>query len=374
MKVLHVVENLDRSAVESWLLRMLRHAKSRNVSLDWTFYCTLGEPGRLDEAVRDAGARVVRSPVPIAQKTAFVRALRAELKRGRYDVLHAHHDLVSAVYLLAAAGLPIRRRIVHVHNQDEALPTPRAIKRAVFTWAFRHTCLLLADRIVGISKHTLSTFVKSRARPGVDVVHYYGIAAGPYECVQADRVAFRRGLAVDEHARILLFAGRLVPEKNPLFVVEVLAELHKLDPKIVGVFAGSGSLEGAVRQRAAELGIEPHCRHLGWRDDIPAIMACSDCFILPHPEQPKEGFGIAVVEAQLAGLPLLLSTGIPDDPLLPTARFSRLPLSAGPAAWATAAAELMAGPAPSRAEAAAALKASPMDLDRALQGLIALHA
>jgi hypothetical protein len=43
-------------------------------------------------------------------KDAIIRALRVELQRGNYNVVHCHHDLLSAVYLLAAAGLPIGRR------------------------------------------------------------------------------------------------------------------------------------------------------------------------------------------------------------------------------------------------------------------------
>jgi hypothetical protein len=45
MRVVHVVENLQRGAVENWLLRMLRHARAQGRALDWTFYCALGEPG-----------------------------------------------------------------------------------------------------------------------------------------------------------------------------------------------------------------------------------------------------------------------------------------------------------------------------------------
>jgi hypothetical protein len=113
---------------------------------------------------------------------------------------------------------------------------------------------------------------------------------------------------------------------------------------------------------------------LGWRSDLPEIMMCSHWFILPHPEQPAEGFGLAVVEAQLAGLRLLLSRGIPDDPLLPTASYRRLALSAGPEAWAGSAMELMQEPEPSRTVAAVALKESLMDMDRALEGLLELYA
>jgi hypothetical protein len=86
-----------------------------------------------------------------------------------------------------------------------------------------------------------------------------------------------------------------------------------------------------------------------------------------------EGFGLSIVEAQLAGLRLLLSHGIPDDPLLPTASFCRLALSQGSKVWAMAAMELLRKAAPSRAGARAALGESPFAMDTALAALVSLH-
>ncbi len=373
-RCLHIVENLGRGAVESWLVRMLRHARAKGVNVDWTFYCALGQPGAMDDEARKFGARVIYSPVPIGRKSDFLRALRAELRCGRYDVLHCHHDLVSAFYLLAAVGMPILRRIVHVHNADESIPTPSPLKQRLYREPMRRICLAMADGIVGISNHTLDTFLAGRPRrPGRDLVHYYGVDARPFQSAPANRDGFRRELDLPEDALILLFAGRVVPEKNPLFALDVLIELRRLDERAVAVFAGSGSLERAVLERARQHGVEHAVRLLGWRSDLPVIMSCSDCFILPHPDRPMEGFGLAVVEAQLAGLRMLLSQGIADDPLLPTANYRRLALSAGPNAWAEAAVELLRGPAPSRAGALAALAGSPMDMNRALDGLIRLH-
>lgn len=163
-------------------------------------------------------------------------------------------------------------------------------------------------------------------------------------------------------------------EKTPVFVVDVLANLRCIDPRAVAIFAGAGSQEMEVLARAWGLGVEGSVRLLGWRNDLPNVMNCSDCFILPHPENPVEGFGVAIVEAQLAGLPMLLSRGILDDPLLPTASFRRLALSDGPMVWAKAAIDLLRDQVPSRAAALAALRASPMDMDQALAGLLRLHA
>lgn len=373
-RVLHVVESLDRGAVENWLMRMLRHAHSRGVKLNWTFYCTLPRQGALDDEAAALGAGVLHSPVAVGNKASFIRALRAEMRRGRYDVMHCHHDLVSAMYLVAAIGLPMHRRLVHVHNADEVVPTPSRFKQFFYREPLRRACLAMTDGIIGISDHTLDTFLDGRPRRTErDIVHYYGIEAPSIrgECV--DRAAFRRSLGFSEDSRILLFAGRMVPEKNPQFALDVLAEMIHLDPKVAGVFVGSGSLDAPLAARAAELGLQSKFRALGWRNDVQAIMRCCDWFILPRPEQPMEGFGIAVVEAQLAGLRLLLSRGIADDPILAGALFCRLALSAGARTWALAATELMRMRAPTPAQAEVSLRKSRMDMDYALTDLMRIY-
>jgi glycosyltransferase involved in cell wall biosynthesis len=373
MRVLHVVESLDKGAVENWLLRMLRRARADGMNLDWTFYCTLGAPGpRHDEALA-LGARVVVSPVPLKSKLAFMRALRAEAVRGRYDVLHAHHDLVSAIYLVACLGVPIARRIVHAHNPDEGVLTPSRAKQRVFRPLFRRLCFALSDALAANASHTLDTFLAGRPRAAGDRVLYYGVDPAPFVEAGGDRLAFRRSLGVPDTARILLFLGRMTWEKNPLFAVDVLHELRQLDPDVIGVFAGAGSLDEPVRRRARELGLDEAFRHIGWCDDVANVMRCCDWFILPHPEDPMEGFGLVVVEAQLAGLRLLLSNGVSTEPLLPGACVERLSLAHTPKQWAEAAMRLGSMPVPPQPDVLRALAASPMDMAFALDKLLSLH-
>lgn len=373
MKVLHIVESLDRGAVENWLLRMLQSANMQGLHLDWTFYCTLGRPGSRHAEALALGATVVVSPVPLKAKGLFMRALRGEVRRGRYDVVHAHHDLVSAMYLLACFGLPIARRIIHAHNPDEGVLTPSRAKQRVLRPTLRRLCVALSDAIVANAAHTLNTFLAGRPLRRSDCVHYYGVDPQPFIDAVGDRKAFRRALDLPASARILLFLGRMTSEKNPLFAVEVLHELRQLDPSVVGVFAGAGSLDEPVRRRARELGLGEGFRHIGWRHDVAEIMSCCDWFILPHPEDPKEGFGLVVVEAQLAGLRLLLSRGVSSEPLLPGACVERLPLSKTPREWADAALRLWSRSVPSQTDVLRTLRSSPMDMDFALRDLLALH-
>jgi len=353
---------------------MHRHAVATGHSTDWWFHTQLEEPGRLESLYPEFGPRVVRSPYPLSVRNGFFPAFWRVCLKQKFDVVHVHSDLTSAPYALAARLAGVRRVIVHAHNADESVLTQSAWKQQLYRPVLRRVCLALADRIVGISNHTLDTLLAGRPRRvGRDVVHYYGVDPEPFASVKLNRAAFRCELGLPADAVVLLFAGRIVPEKNPFFVVDVLTELRRLEPRTVAVFAGTGSLVEAVRARAVEMGVEPSIRLLGWRNDLPEVMNCADLFILARPEHPKEGFGLAVVEAQLAGLRMLLSQGIPDDPILRTASYRRLALAVGAVEWAKAGLELLASPANPRAAALAALDSSPMQMDRALDELLKLH-
>lgn len=176
IRLLHIVESFDTGAVENWLLRVLSKAAITHPQFHWTFYCALEQPGRLDEKIKRLGGEVIHTPFPLNQKTKFVSHLRKTIKEGDFDILHCHHDFVSAVYLFAALGLPLKQRIVHVHNTDEGLPTPSLMKQLIFKEPMRQTCLRLSDTVVGISNQALSQFTRSNGhRSNKERVVYYGI-------------------------------------------------------------------------------------------------------------------------------------------------------------------------------------------------------
>ncbi len=326
-RVLHVVESLDRGAVENWLMRTYREAKRMEPTTDWTFYCTLTRDGAHDQGMRQAGAKVIHSPCEWNQVRPFMRALRHELKQGQYDVLHCHHDFMSALYLLSSFGLKLKQRIVHVHNTDEALPTPSRLKRALLLEPFRTICRVGSDKVIGISRDTLATFLKGRKpRTGRDLVRYYNIDETAFHNVAADRSEFFKEIAANSDARLLLCLGRMVALKNPVQTVEIMVAIMKVRPEALGVFAGDGDLLEAARRRAAELGMRERFRFLGWRTDTIRIMKCSDLLIFPRLESPKEGLGLVLVESQVAGLPVLTTPGITDDAIF-TDMVERIPLA-----------------------------------------------
>ena len=379
-RVLHVIESFGTGAVENWLLRMLTMSRARRDDIDWTFYTVLPEAGPLESAAVSRGATVIHATHALGDPVAFGRHLRATIRDGRFDVLHCHHDVVSALYLVASAGIPLRQRIVHVHNADLHIPTSSALKARVLRAAFRRLCLRLATDIVGISRHTLGNFVGERHRRARrDHVLYYGVDTAPFRAVDGrDRSRLRGSWNVDEATPVVLFTGRMVWYKNPQFVVDVISELRRALPDVVGVFAGSGPEIETVRRRAAELGLSQQIRLLGWRDDTPALMRAADLFVFPRVEERTselgpEGLGLVVVEAQAAGLPMLLSHGIPTDAIIDESLCVRLSLESGAATWADHALRLLREPRPDAARAVATIEASPFSLVNGYDHLRAIY-
>jgi glycosyltransferase involved in cell wall biosynthesis len=322
-------------AVENWIFRIMRDSLARYPDFHWTFYCAYGQPGRLDESVRELGGEVIHSPVPIGNTRQFISALHNTIERGRFDVIHAHHDIVSAVYLLAAARTPIRRRIVHVHNTSMELPTPSKVKRAVIWEPMRRVCLTLSDRIAGISRDALDSMIVGAApKPGRDVVVYYGIDTAKFRNPKRTPAETRASIDVAPDAKMILFGGRMTEYKNPRFVIDVLAEISDSVPGAVAVFAGVGPETDTVRQLAQDTGLSDRIRILGWRDDLAELMLAADLLLWPGQEVPKEGLGLGIVEAQAAGLPIIMSRSVPEDAVVIDELVSIVPLALGPAAWA----------------------------------------
>jgi glycosyltransferase EpsF len=112
---------------------------------------------------------------------------------------------------------------------------------------------------------------------------------------------------------------------------------------------------------------------LGWRDDTAAIMRLSDVLIFPRLEEPKEGLGLVLVEAQAAGLPVLASPSITEDVQVIPELFEILPLAAGPKAWSLAVQKTLSQPRPCQNGFLSRVESSPFGLEQGLSQLMALY-
>ena len=116
------------------------------------------------------------------------------------------------------------------------------------------------------------------------------------------------------------------------FLLYVAAEAFRAHVRLRFVIVGEGRLEDSLRAQAENQGLRGRVIFAGRRDDVPRLMTgLFSAFVLPS---LHEGLPIAALEAQAAGLPILLSDRIAAETSVVPDIVRQLPLEAGAAVWA----------------------------------------
>ncbi len=375
LRLFHVVESFDGQATERWLTRLMANAADHGRGYEWIFFSALPRKGKYDDEARRLGATVLHSATALEDTFAFLTGLRRAMKESRAGVLHCHHDVMSGLYLLASAGLPFKKRIVHVHNTSLALPTPSRIKAHIVTPALRSLCLRMADNVAGVSKESLEALTRGDPpRKRRDLVIPGGIDTRLFREHAAERrLETRRILGLTEGEVALLFAGRLVETKNPSFCLKVLQSLKQRGFNASLLVAGEGPLREALAEEARRSGLAENVKLIGFREDLADLMLASDLLVWTAQESPKEGLGLVVVEAQAAGLPIVASKSIPSEAVVIPEDVHFLNLEDGPDVWADTIQRTMVTVRPSREACLTRVEASPCSLEASATAMFNLY-
>lgn len=112
------------------------------------------------------------------------------------------------------------------------------------------------------------------------------------------KAAERALLATPQDVPLLLALGRL--HKNKAF--DVLLDSLKILPTHWLWIAGVGPEERSLRNQAQELGVEERVRFLGWRQDVPSLLAAADVLVCPSREEP---LGNVIIESWAQEVPVV---------------------------------------------------------------------
>src|SRR4029077_3396588 len=107
---------------------------------------------------------------------------------------------------------------------------------------------------------------------------------------------------------VVVFAGRHIPEKNPVALVHAVAKAREKIPELRGAIYGDGPERSKVLAAIAEDGLEGVVEAPGFVDEevIEDALGRALCLLLPS---RREGYGLVVVEALSKGTPVVLVRG-----------------------------------------------------------------
>lgn len=345
LRVLQVVDSLGMGGAETWLIEVLRRW-SHDGTGRMDFLLTGGERGIFDDEAERLGARLHYVRYKRRDLRTFAGRFRLILREGRYDAIHDHQAYVSGWHLLVGHGLLPPVRVVHVHN-----PAYQRFQNYGATIS-RRLAMRLGDFLVArYATHIAGTSTQCLGENGFGARRFDGIPKRALYCgfdptrFVGDRQQARRSIlsefAWPDETRLILVAGRIdaSPDpqhsqvhKNSAFAVQVAIEAVSRDTRARALFAGARSEAlPTLERRIAQAGCTDKIRFAGIRTDIGRLMLASDALLFPS---RAEGLGMAVVEAQSAGLPVLASTAVPAECLVVPSLVQFLPVEAGSQCWA----------------------------------------
>lgn len=314
MRILLTLENPERTGAP----KMAVQYAAALVAAGHGVIAACGPPSKTTSSVLpqlvDAGVEV-RSVPPLGLGTlpTLVRRLRALIRDEEVACVvgFQQRDRVLACLLSRLTGA---RCVISAQNQHvfRGGPVERWVKERVYRGALAGAADLAICASGAVEEEVRARFglepARTRVVPnGIDV---HGFPTFSQEEIRETRAEF----GVSDEDRLVLSVGRLDPQKGQDLLLDAFRRLVARHPDarlgVVGTTGRSSATREAreyhrrIRSLAASEALEGRVRFLGWRDDVPRLLAATDLYAQPS---RWEGWPVAVVEAMAAGVPLVTS-------------------------------------------------------------------
>lgn len=336
IRVLHSVGHLNRGGIETWLYQVITRMDRCRFEHHVLVRTTAEEP--FTRAFVDAGIPVLAC-VPLRSPLIFYRNFRRILREhGPYDVLHAHgFSMLTTLVLFFAMFHGIRVRILHGHNDLRARLRRSGWSYRAYAWLNLRLIRVLANKGIACSSQaaewTFGEGWQSRQSP-VDLM----IGIDMEKCMSEPDPALRARLKIPAGRFVIAQIGRFTPAKNHAFTIELARQLASGDPPLPIPFhmlmIGDGPLRAKSQDRVRDAGLKEYFTWVADSDEVPAILrSVVDLQLLPS---VHEGLGLVLLEAQVAGVPSIVSDSVTRECTLIPALLLFLPIDHGPDPWAKA--------------------------------------
>jgi glycosyltransferase involved in cell wall biosynthesis len=259
--------------------------------------------GPLLVEVRAEGFRVIPVPFvrrlsPLAHLRAF-QSLVAILRAEKPDLVHAHMPISGFLARLAAriAGVPKVAYTCHgflFNHASSSLP------RRVLSFGMEWTAARVTDIFLTVSEAEARDARRLHISSHAEAVRN-GRDPAVFRPNPGARERIREELGVPRDRVVIIAVSRLVWHKGFPELAAAMQSVPEAELWVVGERLDSDrGADMAALLRGAGLGYR--LRMLGYRTDIPALLAASDIFTLPS---RFEGLPMSVIEAMLTGLPVV---------------------------------------------------------------------
>lgn len=313
MRVAQLLGKMNGGGVEQVVMNYYRAIDREKVQFDFFIFKNSGHVPA--EEIKSLGGRIY-ALCTFRHPFRYVRTLEKLLRENRYTVAHCHLSTLSFLPLLAAkrAGIPVR--IVHNHSTSGGA---REVLRNIAKAVFKPFAKMFATERFACSQHAARWMYgavpvceiddTAAPRKAVRILHN-AIDTQKFAFDRDKRRKIRKELGIPAGVKVFGNVGRLCPQKNQHFLIDVFTEIVRKNKKSALIIAGEGEDTELIKARVYAAGLMGLVFFVGQRDDVDCLYSAMDCFLLTS---KYEGLGMVAVEAQCAGLYCLLSDKVPVE-------------------------------------------------------------
>ena len=301
IKILYVNGGImDRGGISTFMMNVYEKMNSEKIQIDFLVH-TLSK-GVRDEDILNLGGKIFRVPARGKNPLKNYRQIKQIMLDGNYDVVHAHADAGNSTILAIAKECDIPIRISHCHNTNYT--NKSLLKRFLND--------RLKKRIPRYATHLWACSEKA----GEWLYGNHSFEVIP-NAIDVQKFIYSPQLSKDlrkelnlENKFVIGHVGRFDYQKNHDFLLKVFVEVVNEREDAHLVLIGKGELEEVIKKQANQLGILDKISFLGESSNVNKLINVFDVGVFPS---LFEGFGIAVLEMQINGLPLVVSDNFPSE-------------------------------------------------------------
>lgn len=305
-RVLLVLNYMGHGGIEAVVMNYYRFLDRELIQFD--FAVCEDSPIPQKREIQALGGRIFLLP-SLRRQRQYQHRIQELIHREGYEIVHCHMNTLSVFPLYGAWRAKMKVRICHNHTTAHKGEGMRTLAK----YALRPFCRLFATDYFACGAYAARWMYGRKALKNGEVfLMRNAVDEERFRYQMIARLSIRKKLDLSDKF-VVGHIGRFTYQKNHEFLIDIFREVYRKNPRAVLLLVGEGELEGKIRRKVKRLGLEEAVIFYGTCEDTSVLYQAMDVFCLPS---FYEGLPVVAVEAQMNGLPLILSEHVTREAVL----------------------------------------------------------
>lgn len=305
IRILQVIGSLNSGGSQSMIMNIYRNIDRKKIQFDFIIHKK--DEVSYSEEIRRLGGKIYVLPqYKVYNVFSFKKAWNNFFKKHpEYKVIHGHVRSTASIYLKIAKKYGLYT-IAHSHSTSSGKGISAIIKN-ILQYRIRY----VADYFIGCSKESAEwLFGKKIANSDRCTILNNAIDTKKYLYNENTREKLRKEFNIKKEDKLIGNVGRFSYVKNHKFLIQIFEEICKKSNNYKLILIGDGKLREEIEELVKRKKLEDKVIFTGVRKNINEILQAIDIIVMPS---IYEGLPVALVEAQSASLPCLITDTITDE-------------------------------------------------------------